>query len=240
MKYSVIFKQKGLKRIYYHLKDENDNKYFCKKIVYSNDNEKMMNEVKMLQLFSEYDFVPKLRYYDFDKNIIIYEYIEGENLKNKVFDIDFSVNIILQVCNILKVIHQQGYIFGDLKSSNIMLGKKIMLIDYECVTKLGKRLKSASKLYCSPYQRINRCAIYQFDFYSLGMVFLELLIGFDKLKYYFNNDMIKDVEPNKIIINLPIEINNIIKKLLSNRIEDNYKKIEELLTDLQNYIKNKE
>lgn len=188
----------------------------------------------MIKVFSKYNFVPKVKC--FEDNIIVYEFIEGTSLKNKIFDIDKTVSIIVQICNILAVIHAYGYIFGDLKPSNVMFDDRILLVDYECVTRIGEPLNYASKIYCSPYQKINKKAIFQFDLFSLEMIFLELLIGYDELKHYFDMNLISEIEPNKIIINLPNEINNIIKKLLSLSAINNYNDVLEVKAELLAYI----
>ena len=238
MKFSTTSKEKVKNKIYYYGKDEEENKYFGKKYLDESDGkEKILNEVKFLNLLSKYNFVPKVKFFNLKDCLILYENIEGQNLKNKIYDIDETIQIILQICNILEKIHMHGYIYGDLKPSNIiMTGKNLMLVDYESVTEIGKPLYYYSKVYCSPYQKVILAAVYQFDLYSLGIVFLELLIGYDKIKYYFDKNKISEINPNEIIINLPLEINNIIKRLLSPSIKDNYSNVLEVRKELLDYV----
>lgn len=232
MNLSVIYQKEGQTKTYYYLKDQNKNMFFGKKLTFPKDEQKILHEIDMLNLFSEFNIGPKFIYYDSLKKMMICEYIAGQSLKNKILDINETVKTILEICNILEVIHNKGYIFGDLKPSNIIVGERTVLIDFECVTRLGSKLDYASQIYCSPYQKKDKTAVYQFDFYSLGMIFLELLIGYEKLKYYYDSNLIQDIDPKKIVINLPDEINNVIRKLLSKKVENNYRNIFELKKDL--------
>lgn len=236
MKFSVVSKKDGKRKTFYRLEDENGNMYFAKKYILDKENSVFMNEINALSLFSNYPFVPKIKSIDFENKMIVFDYIHGHSLREQIVDIDEAVEIILDLCDILKIIHKKGYIFGDVKPSNIMVNDRVYLVDFECLTKIGSKLNYASELYCSPYQKSDKTAIYQFDLYSLGLVFLELIIGYDKLKYIHDEGLLSEIQPNSIVLNLPIQINNIIKKLLSISVQDNYSSVIELKNDLLKYL----
>jgi len=69
------------------------------------------------------------------KNFVIEEYIEGKNLAEildceKISD-EKLTDILIQLCNCLKILHAQGIIHRDIKPTNLILrGDKIFLIDF--------------------------------------------------------------------------------------------------------------
>lgn len=237
MNYHILNKKKSNGKLYIHFEYDGE-KYFSKQLLENNQDNvnKMINEINMINYFSNYCLVPRIKEYNLSQNLLVLDYIDGFSLKNKILDIDKSVNIILNLCEILEVIHNHGYIFGDLKPSNVMISDKVYLIDFECVTKIGVNLNSASGMYCSPYQKKDRKAIIQFDLYSLGVIFLELLIGSSKVSNLYNENNLCNFEVSAVILNVPIIINKIVKKLLSSDCKKNYKSISELKNDIFLYI----
>lgn len=225
------------RKIYYHLEDENNNKYFKKQFKSESNTERLKNEIKVLNEFSNYNCFPKVINYSLEEKYIVFDFIEGNNLNNSLFNIKNTIEIVSKIINILEVIHSKGYIFGDLKPSNVIISDKLTLVDYESTTKIGEPLNYASGIYCSIYQKEDNKAIYGFDFYSLGLLIISLLEGEKVLKNYVENDRLYNLDNNPSMFLLPKELQNILKKLLAYNPEDNYNDIKDLKRDINNVKK---
>lgn len=245
LNYSVKTVQIRERKNYYVL--EKDGKtYFAKELVSKDpeDIENFKNEIKANLLFSKIPFIPKIVEYGSGNHLfLLFEYFDQNTLEKKTYDVEQTVKIIYKVCKILEIFHKSGYIFGDLKASNIFLKEdEVYLLDLGNVTKIGEKLIYATKSYCSPYQFNNRTAKVQFDFYALGILFYELLIGYNPLEKILleNNLNFNHVElPNvsTIILNISKDIEQVILKLTNKKIEENYSNIFELEQDLEKILK---
>lgn len=239
--YKIIKKYKNCNYKFYLV--EKDNKYYFIKELYDINDSNISNikrEVQNNKIFSYISNIPKMIDYNLDdeKKYIIYEFIEGGNLKNKVFNIEKSVEICINICDLLNEFHNNGYVFGDLKRSNLIYNKNgLYIIDLATVIKIGEPLNYATMDYCSPYQKKDRKAKIEFDFYALGIVFYELLSNVNPIKEKDKNNSLEIKTISKIILNINKELERIINKLLSNNIDDNYKNIDEIKKDLFNYLK---
>lgn len=69
----------------------------------------------------------------------IYEYIPGESLAN--MDPENIEETMLQLCDLLEILHNRGYIHRDIKPSNVIMGMdgKVYLIDLDTVLKTDKK-----------------------------------------------------------------------------------------------------
>ena len=125
---------------------------------------------------------------------LILEYIEGENLRDRIAAKSLSLNekleIAVDLAQILKEVHQENVIHLDLNSKNILIGNKqgaIHIIDFgsaSCITgNVHQKVRPDQMLgtlpYISPEQtgRINRAVDERSDLYSLGVVLYELMSG---------------------------------------------------------------
>lgn len=239
--YKIIKKYKNTNYKFYLV--EKENKYFFIKELFDINESNIDNikkEVQNNKMFSCISNMPKMIDYnlDIEKKYIVYEFIEGGNLKNKVFNIEKSVKLCISICEFLSEFHNNGYIFGDLKRSNLIYNKNgIYIIDLATVTKIGEVLNYATMEYCSPYQKKDRKAKVEFDFYALGIVFYEMLSNVNPIKEQEKSESLEIKTISKIILNIPKELERIINKLLSNDIENNYKNVDEIKKDLFNYLK---
>ncbi len=69
----------------------------------------------------------------------IYEYIPGESLANmEPANIE---EIMLQLCDLLEILHSKGYIHRDIKPANVIMGMdgRVYLIDLDTVLKTDKK-----------------------------------------------------------------------------------------------------
>lgn len=222
------------RKFYYLLEDENNNKYFKKQFKSENNTELLKTEVKVLDEFSSFNCFPKVINYSLEDNYIVFDFIEGNSLRNSLFSIKNTIEIVSKLINILEVIHNKGYIHGDIKPSNVIISDKLTLIDYESTTKIGEPLNYASGIYCPIYQKEDNKAIYGFDFYSLGLLIISLLEGEEVLKKYVKNNRLYDLDSNPSMFLLPKELKDILKKLLAYNPENNYSNIRDLKIDINN------
>lgn len=181
---------------------------------------------------------------------------EGETLRKKIkselLKIDEAVDILIQVSQGLSAANEKGIIHRDIKPANIFITvrNEIKLLDfglakcsaYTQITKMNSTKGTIA--YISPEQAQGKEVTHQSDIWSLGVVMYEMLTG--QLPFKGDVDQviiysILDKEPEKITsINseIPLELENIVRKALEKNLELRYQNIEEMLADLISY-KNK-
>lgn len=207
--------------------------YAIKKIPIYQFNEKDLNEVKHL---AKLDHPNVLRYYSswierdieddpqFSDDITFpfCLYIQTElcdnNLENIIYDkqIIDSNNIIKQIANGLKYLHDQKIIHRDLKPANIFIKDGIIKIgDFGISRKIpfkqseskdivlfeGHRITKGigTQLYSSPEQLNKENYGYESDIYSLGMIYYEMLLSTDRFDAI---DYLKNARNGKLIKNV--------------------------------------
>ena len=138
---------------------------------------------------------------------IALELCEGGTLEDKLYKSSASrpaepLQILKQMCSAVAYIHNKGLIHRDLKPANIFLQKeKIKIADFGLVTERGKQQEKDSNsqekekdstsqetyhymegtpIYMAPEVHAEN-GVYgkQVDIYSLGIIFLELLMPFN-------------------------------------------------------------
>ncbi|NES94180.1 MAG: AAA family ATPase [Desertifilum sp. SIO1I2] len=158
--------------------------------------------------------------------------------------------IALQLADILHGLYQHRVIHKDLKPTNILINPKtqqVKLIDFSIASLLPKetqevlstKILEGTLAYISPEQtgRMNRGIDYRSDFYSLGVVFYELLTG--QLPFQANDPMelvhchiAKPVPQPDNWEKIPPTILEIVTKLMAKNIEDRYQSALGLKHDL--------
>jgi predicted ATPase/serine phosphatase RsbU (regulator of sigma subunit)/tRNA A-37 threonylcarbamoyl transferase component Bud32 len=166
----------------------------------------------------------------------------------------FSVS--LQLTTLLGELHQQNIVHKDINPSNIVWNledNKIRIIDFGISTELSREnpqirnpsVLEGSLMYISPEQtgRMNRSMDYRTDFYSLGVVFYELLTG--TLPFY-SDDLMELIHyhiakrakpPHEVNPEIPSVLSDIVLKLLAKTAEDRYQSALGLKTDLEYCLK---
>jgi serine/threonine-protein kinase len=88
---------------------------------------------------------------------------------------------ILQLLGFLEELHQQGWVFGDLKPDNLQVAgqpPKIAWFDAGGMTKMGRAIKEYTEIYDRGYWQLgNRKAEPSYDLFSVGMIYLYLHQG---------------------------------------------------------------
>jgi serine/threonine-protein kinase len=127
---------------------------------------------------------------DGGKEFIVFEYIDGENLKERLvrsgrMPVQDALELTLQVARALAFAHEHGLVHRDVKPQNVLLngdGRAKVTdfgiarsLDVDGVTQTGTVLGTSN--YIAPEQASGQPVDQQTDVYSLGVVLYELLAG---------------------------------------------------------------
>jgi diguanylate cyclase (GGDEF)-like protein/PAS domain S-box-containing protein len=139
----------------------------------------------------------------------------------------------------LKEIHGRRPFHGCINT--MTLGLHQASRQHNASSLLSATLEQQHLAYISPEQtgRMNRSVDYRSDFYSLGVVYYELLTGqlpfssSDAMELVHCHIAQQPVPPSSIVPGLPKAVSEIVLKLLSKNAEDRYQSVEGLLADLR-------
>ncbi|MFA8438967.1 serine/threonine protein kinase [Pueribacillus sp. YX66] len=110
----------------------------------------------------------------------VMEYINGHSLTSFIQKkgSEWIVVFMLQLLSELEKLHQQGYIFGDLKPENLLVSipsPRIRWLDVGGVTKIGRSVKEFTSFYDRAYWGAgSRKAEPSYDLFSLTIIFIQL------------------------------------------------------------------
>ena len=188
-----------------------------------------------------------------DKPFIVMEYIEGENLRERIkkgpLPIGEALDIMIQAADGLEKAHQKGIVHRDVKSANIMVTEsgQTKIMDFglaklrggTAFTKEGATLGTVA--YMSPEQARGDKVDARSDIWSLGVVFYEMLTG--ELPFKGERDVsilysivheeprpIKDRKPP-----IPAELQRVIGRAIAKNLDSRYQTAAEMLKDLRVY-----
>jgi len=193
-----------------------------------------------------------------DQTFIAIEYIEGQNLKQKIgsspLNLQESLDIAMQVAQGLHEAHEKGIVHRDIKTANVMTTSKgqVKITDFG-LAKLREQTKltmtgttMGTAAYMSPEQTQGEEVDQRTDIWSLGVLLYEMLTG----KLPFAGDYAQAVmysilheEPEPITglrTGVPMELERIVFKVLEKNPEERYQHADELLIDLQRVQKSLE
>jgi eukaryotic-like serine/threonine-protein kinase len=123
------------------------------------------------------------------RQFIVFEFVEGENLKEIVargrVPVRDAVQLVLQVARALAFAHERGLVHRDVKPQNVLLNEDgqakvtdfgiARSLDVQGVTQTGTVLGTSD--YIAPEQARGQKVDPKTDIYSLGTVLYELLTG---------------------------------------------------------------
>ncbi|MGB5941785.1 MAG: AAA family ATPase [Leeuwenhoekiella sp.] len=186
---------------------------------------------------------------------LVKEFVEGQNLKERLFKKELSVSEVLkiavQLTEILEYVHDQELIHRDINPENILITQmdSVKLIDFAIATSVGTGEGAAkiqgqmegSLCYISPEQtgRTTFSLTRASDFYSFGIVLYEMLAGkppfdsADPLEIIHFHLSRNPISLNAIVKNLPEGLHKIVTKLLQKDPADRYRTAQGLLADLK-------
>ncbi len=191
------------------------------------------------------DYGPAIITEDFGA-IRLKDYIAADGLAVEDF-----LAIAMQLASGLAAIHAGSVVFKDIKPGNIVISPESKIakyIDFGIATHLEQETQEAIGLrklkgtlsYMSPEQtgRMNRSLDYRTDFYSLGISFYEMLSGRppfeadDPIEIIHCHLAKPAIPPATINPKIPLQVSNIIMKLLEKNAEDRYQSATGLHKDL--------
>lgn len=130
------------------------------------------------------------------RHFIVMEFVEGPTLSEVLlhdgqFSPERTVEIGVQICDVLEEAHELGIIHRDLKPSNIMLNKRgVRVVDFGVAKVLASSTETTAThastgsgqiigtpRYMSPEQCLGQRVGARSDLYSLGVLLYEMLAG---------------------------------------------------------------
>ncbi|MEW6776989.1 MAG: serine/threonine-protein kinase [Bdellovibrionota bacterium] len=185
-----------------------------------------------------------------DSFYIAMEYVSGTPLdrvikEGKKLEIGEILSIITQVAGALDYAHSKGIVHRDIKPANLLLPEdgRVKVTDFgiarlsrDSITQEGGRVGSPS--YMSPEQILAEEVDGRTDFFSLGVVFYQLLTGRKPFRGKnvpaITHAICHDTPepPSRSNPSLPRRFDQIVLKLLSKEREQRYAKGAELAADL--------
>jgi len=185
------------------------------------------------------------------RQYIVFEYIEGENLKALVSDgalpIDEVLEYGLQVGRALDFAHKRGLVHRDVKPQNVLLNEEgqakvtdfgiARTLDVHGVTQTGTVLGTSD--YIAPEQARGDKVDQKTDIYSLGTVLYELLTGdvpyegdnFVAVALRHVNDPVPSVRERRP--DVPPRLDALVRRAMAKDPAERFASMEELVGELE-------
>jgi len=134
-----------------------------------------------------------IRFYGLEQEdrlaFMLLDYVEGENLKPKIFDakgpypLPELMNVMRGVCQALAYAHREGLVHNDIKPGNIMINQhgQVLLADFGIArlsdAATATMVGAGTPAYMAPEQVKGLNPVPQTDIYALGVVLYEMITG---------------------------------------------------------------
>jgi serine/threonine-protein kinase len=189
---------------------------------------------------------------DGGKQFIVFEYVDGQNLKELVEETGplpagRAIELALQVARGLAFAHQHGLVHRDVKPQNVLMNgdgqAKVTdfgiarSLDVDGVTQTGTVLGTSN--YIAPEQASGQAVTARTDVYSLGVVLYELLTG----EVPFPGDNFVAVAMKHINApapsvlekrpDVPLRLAAVVERALEKNPADRFQSMDELIAELQ-------
>ena len=221
---------------------------------------------QLARLKREYEIASKLRIPDvigvhaletYENNLaLVLEDIQAlslaQILQSRKLGLSEFLMLAARITGIVGEIHRQHIMHLDLNPSNILWNpdtNQVKCIDFGIAATFSQRSQEARNpnvlegtlAYMSPEQtgRINRAIDYRSDFYSLGVMLYEMLLGFlpfqtaDTMELVHCHLAKTPKSPHELNQNIPQPVSDMVMKLMAKAAEDRYQSASGLLADLQ-------
>ncbi len=233
-------------RVLKHLKTRNCNQPVIKQAItcFNTEIEKLKklnySQCKIAQIIESFE--EQQEFY------IVYEYINGDNLSNQITNNSFwdeaeVIDLLQQVLEILKYIHQEGVKHFNIKPSNLVKRSdgKIFLIDFGGVneistltfndeTQIVSKQPVGTKGYMPPEQENGLLLYSNCDLYALGMTAIQALTGVSPDNIEKHPQTNKIIWPNKRQVDK--KLTEILDKMVHIDFRERYQSADEVLKDL--------
>ncbi|AFY97246.1 SUMF1/EgtB/PvdO family nonheme iron enzyme [Chamaesiphon minutus] len=213
------------------------------------DRELIEREIRIISLIADPNtgVIPQLVRPSNQYGWIIYEYIDGKQLVEEVnanvrYDSKKAINLIIELCDLLKPIHQRGIVHRRIDLKHIIRrtqDRKLFIVDFS----ESQRIDIDTEI--EPYERIatdftppqlnSTTPKFDEDIYSIGIIALLSLTRFNSLSSLVNEEEVDGAlawakHANEADIGLIKVVSQMIDK--SSRIR--YQNIEEVLDAINN------
>ncbi len=182
------------------------------------------------------------------------EYIEGESLRNILqrkgsLSVKKALVICARVTEALKFVHESGGIHEDVRPSNILISTegRVVLGNLGLTPKITDNILTIvdsgqlAPFYIAPEQVVeDRQADYRCDVYSLGATLYHLVAGRPPFEGQSPFEVLirftEDYFPPPQVYNpaVPMQVAQIIEKMVAAEPDDRYQDLTELIHDLEN------
>lgn len=205
---------------------------------------RFLNEGEIIDKIDHPHIVKVFERGEHNNNLFIaMELVDGSTLAELIeqkgpLPVGDCLDIMMQLCDALAVIHRAGIIHRDLKPANIMLVKKgdndkfVKLLDFGLaktrslsrVTETGMAVGTLN--YLSPEQIMDSTYSTASDIYAAGVIFYEMLTGERPYKGETPIEMIQAIfknevkEPKRLITNIPGKLNEILLTMIDKNPEN--------------------
>jgi serine/threonine-protein kinase len=179
---------------------------------------------------------------------IVLEHVEGQNLKELVlaqapFDLESTLLIMIELCKGLGYAHRAGLVHADVKPQNVLVtgDRRIKITDFGLARALTssqpdevQEIVWGSPSYLAPERFAGEVPTTNADVYSLGVVMFELLSGRVPFRGSNFHDLamahMQEEAPDLSELNplVPVEIDTIVRQLLSKEPSQRYRTADQL------------
>lgn len=191
---------------------------------------------------------------DQDNYVMILQYIEGGNLggilnAQRTVKIEQGIKMLMDAICALEEVHKQGIIHCKIKPSNLMITNEgvLKITDFGIAfnKKADEKLQPSYKhlieypLFMSPQQWQGKKIDESSDIYALGITFYYAFAGVfpikgDSLIDLMNNHIHQKIkDPREYNSEIPLEIAQILLKMLEKLSEARYQSMNEIVSDLR-------
>ena len=184
---------------------------YVAKVSYNNDTTEdilldLRNEyiINIIEIIKDHNSKIRIYIYPYHKNGDLFNYYEQYP---ELFTTEYMLNIIYDLCCIVKYLHSKNLTHNDLKQENILVDNddKIKLIDFECLIheKTKTLSTSGTSKYFSP-EKLSRVNMYKYspdeisnkpsDIWAIGIIVYQLTTGSD----FFNENELVTITQDDI------------------------------------------